>query len=127
MANLGAIDHIDIVVANPKEMANFLISVGFTLVRETDHGGGSVEVAFPGYAANPPILELTSQDQGNGTIRPLGLRHIAVRSSDIRGSYEALKGKGYRVDEPRVIEATGRTLFNVKDPEGKSLQIVDAE
>ena len=107
-------------------MADFLIAIGFTLVRETGHGGGSVEVAFPGYAADAPILELTSQEQENGAVRPLGLRHIAVRSTDIKASYDLLKASGYKVDEPRVIPATGRTLFNVKDPEGKSLQIVDA-
>ena len=45
-------DHIDIVVADPKQMADFLIAIGFTFVRETGNGGGSVEVAFPGYAAD---------------------------------------------------------------------------
>ena len=125
MAHLGSIDHIDIVVQDPEKMADFLISVGFKLVRKTDQGGGSVEVAFPGQGPQP-ILELTSADQGNGKVRPLGLRHIAVRSSNIQATFNELTARGYTFDTPpRPIAATGRMLTNLKDPEGRSLQIVD--
>jgi catechol 2,3-dioxygenase-like lactoylglutathione lyase family enzyme len=126
MAHLGPIDHIDIVVENPQRMADFLVSVGFRLVRNLDHGGGAVEVAFPG-EGDQPILELTSRNQGNGQVRPLGLRHIAVRSSDINKTFADLTARGYTFDKPpRPIEATGRMLTNLKDPEGRSLQIVDS-
>lgn len=125
MTHLGGIDHIDIVVQDPEKMADFLVSIGFKLVRKTDHGGGSIEVAFPGQGPQP-ILELTSADQGDGKVRPLGLRHIAVRSSDIQATFNELTAKGYTFDKPpRPIPATGRMLTNLKDPEGRSLQIVD--
>ena len=125
MAHLGSLDHIDIVVENPRKMAEFFISIGFKLVRTLEHGGGAVELAFPG-EGDQPILELTSRDQGNGKVRELGLRHIAVRSSDINKTYEELTARGYTFDKPpRPIEATGRMLTNLKDPEGRSLQIVD--
>jgi catechol 2,3-dioxygenase-like lactoylglutathione lyase family enzyme len=125
MAYLGSLDHIDIVVENPQKMANFFVSIGFKLVRKLDHGGDAVELAFPG-EGDQPILELTSRDQGDGRVRDLGLRHIAVRSSDINKTFEELTARGFTFDKPpRPIEATGRMLTNLKDPEGRSLQIVD--
>ena len=82
-------------------------------------------MAFPG-EGDQPVLELTSRDQGNGKVRALGLRHIAVRSTDINKTYEELTARGYTFDKPpRPIEATGRMLTNLKNPEGLSLQIVD--
>lgn len=126
MAYLGSIDHIDVVVDDPRKMAEFLVSVGFTPVRETEGGRGSIEIAFPG-EGDQPILELTPRDQGNGKVRELGLRHIALRSSDINKTFEELNSRGYTFDKPpRLIPETGRMLTNLKDPEGKSLQIVDS-
>lgn len=124
MAHLGTIDHIDIVVQDPDKMADFLVSVGFKMLRKAE-GRGSVEVAFPG-EGDQPFIELSAADTGNGKVRPLGLRHIAVRSSDIDATYKELTDRGYTFDkEPRLIPETGRMLMNLKDPEGKSLQIVD--
>lgn len=124
MAHLGTIDHIDIVVQDPDKMADFLVSVGFKMLRKAE-GRGSVEVEFPG-EGDQPFIELSAADSGNGKVRPLGLRHIAVRSSDINATYKELTDRGYSFDkEPRLIPDTGRMLMNLKDPEGKSLQIVD--
>jgi catechol 2,3-dioxygenase-like lactoylglutathione lyase family enzyme len=126
MAHLGSLDHIDIVVESPLQMADFFVSIGFKLLRKLEHGGQAVELAFPG-EGDQPILELTSRDQGNGQFRALGLRHIAVRSSDINKTYEELTARGYTFDKPpRPIAATGRMLTNLKDPAGNSLQIVDS-
>jgi len=125
MAHLGTIDHIDIVVGDTVKMADFLISIGFKKVREAE-GRGSIELAFPG-EGDQPILELTAADPGNGKVRPLGLRHIAVRSSDLDATFRELTERGYTFDkEPREIPATGRMLTNLKDPEGNTLQIVDS-
>lgn len=125
MSHLGAIDHIDVVVDDPKAMADFLVSIGFALVREM-HSRGSIEVAFPG-EGDRPILELTPRVQANGDVRELGLRHIAIRSSDIAKTFEELTARGFTFDTPpRLVEETGRMLANLKDPEGRTLQIVDA-
>lgn len=124
MSHLGSIDHIDIVVEDTEKMAEFLISIGFTMVRKAE-GRGSIEVAFPG-KGDQPILELTAADSGNGKKRPLGLRHIAVRSTNLDATYSELTARGYTFDKPpRQIPETGRMLTNLKDPEGRSLQIVD--
>ncbi|MFP9139181.1 VOC family protein [Devosia sp. XGJD_8] len=125
MSKLLGIDHIDIVVQNPESMAQFLQSVGFSVHRRTAHGGGSIELVFPG-DGEQPILELTSPTDAAGKARPLGLRHMALRASDIHETFELFRNQGLPVrGEPRSIADTGRTLINLTDPEGGTLQIVD--
>lgn len=125
MSILEGIDHIDIVVSDPEAMARFFIAAGFSEHRRTNHGGGSVELRFPG-PGEQPILELTSPIDGNGKSRPLGLRHMALRSGDIGAAMEAFVAAGLPVKGGmRAIPETGRTLFNLIDPEGGTLQIVD--
>ena len=121
MNNLDGLDHIDIVVTDVEAMSAFFQTVGFTVIRKTDHGGGAVELRFPG-TGRQPILELTSEVDGSGNKRQLGLRHMALRSANIRQTFDdfiarALPLKG----EPRKVEATGRTLINLTDPEGGTL------
>lgn len=123
---LGQIDHIDIVVADPPAMARFLESLGFVRLRETGDGRGSIELRCPG-KGDQPFVELTPADPGTGVVRPLGLRHLAFRAGDLDGVFAALAASGHATDAPpREIAATGRRLFNVTDPEGKTLQVVSA-
>jgi catechol 2,3-dioxygenase-like lactoylglutathione lyase family enzyme len=126
MAHLTNIDQIDIVVENPQRMAEFLTSIGFTFRRKTDGARGSYEVAFPGLG-DQPILELTPSTTADGAARSVGLRHIAVRSTNIHETYEELTARGYHFDQPpRPIPETSRLLTNLMDPEGRFLQIVDS-
>jgi glyoxylase I family protein len=119
------LDHIDIVVEDVATMQAFFESVGFELIRQTDHGGGAVELRFPG-DGDQPILELTPLDSANGGKRRLGLRHMALRVADIDAAVTDLTGRGLRIDKPpRVIAETGRRLTNLVDPAGNSLQIVE--
>lgn len=48
-----------------------LESVGFEVIPQTEHGGGAVELRFPGDGAQP-IVELTPLEGANGVKRPLG-------------------------------------------------------
>src|SRR5271154_3180803 len=114
MAYLTFIDHIDMVVDDPQRMADFLTSIGFTLKRKIGGTRGSYEVAFPG-PADQPILELTPSMSTNGETRPLGLRHIAIRSTNIQETYEELTARGYQFDDaPRPVPETGRLLTNLQ-------------
>lgn len=125
MSDLVGIDHIDIVVTDPEAMAAFFVAAGFTEHRRTDHGRGSIELRFPG-PGEQPVLELTSPLDANGKSRPLGLRHMALRSTDIAATFAAFTAAGLPVKGGmRSIPETGRTLFNLSDPEGGTLQFVD--
>jgi catechol 2,3-dioxygenase-like lactoylglutathione lyase family enzyme len=126
MSKILGIDHIDIVVADPEAMAAFLVNVGFSIHRRTAHGGGSIELIFPG-EGEQPVLELTSQVDAQGKVRPLGLRHVALRADDVERAFEHFKSAGLTVTgEPRTVPDTGRRLINLRDPEGGTLQVVGA-
>lgn len=125
MSHLTGLDHIDIVVDDPEAMAGFFERAGFTINRRTEHGGGSIELRFPG-PGEQPILELTTPLDADGKTRPLGLRHMALRSNNIASTLADFTAAGLPVrGELRVIPETGRTLFNLSDPEGGTLQFVD--
>lgn len=125
MPKIEGLDHIDIVVEDVAAMRDFFVSVGFAVVRETDHGGGAVELRFPGEGAQP-ILELTPRHQADGTVRPLGLRHMALRARDLDDALAALAAQGlHAAKPPRVVPETGRRLANLTDPAGNSLQLVE--
>lgn len=125
MTSPKGLDHIDIVVEDVSLMRDFFVSVGFAVVRETDHSGGAVELRFPG-EGEQPILELTPSRQPNKTARPLGLRHMALRVADIDATVADLAARGLRTSSaPRVVPETGRRLANLIDPAGNSLQLVE--
>lgn len=119
------LDHIDIVVDDVAEMRGFFEAVGFTLIRETDHGGGAVELRFPG-PGDQPILELTPRTAADGSSRPLGLRHMALRVADIDATLADYAARGLKPTKPpRVVPETGRRLANILDPAGNALQFVE--
>lgn len=124
MTGVGRLDHIDIVVEDVVRMRDFLIAIGFEFVRQTDHGGGAVELRFPG-GADQPILELTPAQAGNGTRRPLGLRHMALSVDDIDATSRQLSQVGLEVETPRVVPETARRIANVTAPDGNLLQLVE--
>ncbi|MFB9950497.1 VOC family protein [Rhizobium puerariae] len=117
-AYLNGIDHIEINVDDLEEMVAFLKRVGFVETRRTAHTGGSVELRFPG-GLDAPILELNeSADE------PKGFQHIAIRTTDIDACYQEFVDKGFEFQRPLLPAASsGRRVFNLKDPEGKKLQI----
>lgn len=125
MYEIGGLDHIDIVVDDVAAMRAFFEAVGFELVRETAHGGGAVELRFPG-GGDQPVLELTPALGADGGRRPLGLRHMALRVDNLDAAIAGFAEKGLRTDKPpRVIADTGRRLANLVDPVGNSLQLVE--
>lgn len=121
------IDHIDIVVEDPHAMSAFLQKLGFSVIRETPAGRRSIELRFPG-GSGQPFIELTPALAPDGSKRPLGLRHMALRTSNLHETFQALTAQGMKTDSrPRVIGDTGRSLFNLIDPEQNTIQIVSAE
>lgn len=116
---IQGIDHIELVVTDVDRFVKFFQAMGFELVRRTEHHGGSAELRVPG--ENQPIIEL---HRVGGEENP-GLNHIALRVSDVRQAYEELRSQGIGCSEPHYVEATGRTIVNLRDPDGWRLQLVD--
>jgi catechol 2,3-dioxygenase-like lactoylglutathione lyase family enzyme len=117
------LDHVDIVVGNPDEMAMFLAAVGFKVIRRTGGVRGSIEMSFPG---SEIVLELTPSRRADGGGLDLGLRHLALRCDDLDAAVTELTAAGLSFTGPvRTIADTGRRVANVTDPDGRILQFTE--
>ena len=114
------IDHIELIVRDVDEHVEFFTAMGFDLLRRTSHHGDSAELQLPG--ADQPIFEIHSV---SGEEQP-GVNHIAFRAEDVQQSYGELRSAGLRFEgEPGLVESTGRTIANFRDPDGWRMQLVD--
>jgi catechol 2,3-dioxygenase-like lactoylglutathione lyase family enzyme len=122
---LTGIDHIDIAVDDLEQWTAFLEAIGFAVIRRTSHGGGSVELHFPG--VEKPFLESTSTRRPKGTTQKARFRHIALRSGNIAETFAALSAHGIAIDRrPRKNAESGRMTMNAVDPAGDmTIQFVE--
>ena len=57
----------------------------------------------------------------------IGVNHIAFQVADVAAARKDLQAQGINADvEPVYVRATGRTVLNLRDPDGWRLQIVDS-
>jgi catechol 2,3-dioxygenase-like lactoylglutathione lyase family enzyme len=57
----------------------------------------------------------------------IGVNHIAFQVPDVAAARRELAAQGIDASvEPVFVKATGRTVLNLRDPDGWRLQIVDA-
>lgn len=119
---IGEIDHIEIEASDAEEMADFLKKLGYEELRTTEHHGESFELK-PG-DGDGPIFEIHTVD---GEEVP-GINHIAFAVDDIEDLTEDLESKDVdSIVGPYDVEATGRTITNFRDPDGRRFQLVDDE
>lgn len=117
------LDHIDIVVGDTEIAAEFFAKLGFSVVRRLGDGRGSIELRFPG---SDIILELTPSLRADGRRLPLGLRHMALRCSDLDAAVSAFTAAGLAIPEgPRLVAATGRRVANTTMPDNQVLQFTE--
>ncbi len=116
------IDHIELIVNDVQAYVDLFTMLGFKIVTQTDHHGGSVELQLPG--PNQPVFEIHKT-----LVEEVpGVNHIALRVTDVNEAYEKIKEKGLRIDmAPHYSPHTGRTNMNARDPDGWRLQICDAK
>ena len=116
------IDHIELIVRDVDEHVEFYQKLGFKLLLRTSHHGGSAELQIPG--ENQPVIEIHSAT-GEETI---GINHIAFKVASAQEAYDDIREKGIAPErEPHLVEVTGRTNVNLRDPDGWRLQLVDAD
>lgn len=115
---LESVDHIELITRSLSESIRFYGLIGFSVTRETDHHGASVEMHLPGY---PLVLEMHEAD-GQEVI---GVNHVAYRVADLDAAVEASVRAGARVQKaPFYYEPTGRWLASLRDPDGWRLQLI---
>lgn len=80
-----------------------------------------MEFQLPG--ENQPIFEIHRV----GGEEAIGVNHIAFQVSDVAAARKELQAQGLSASvEPVYVRATGRTVLNLRDPDGWRLQLVDA-
>lgn len=117
-----SIDHMELIVRDVDSHVAFFEKLGFKVLTRTSHHGGSAELQLPG--ENQPIIEI-HQASGEEVI---GINHIALKVDNAGEAYEALGKKGVAFTRgPKLIEVTGRTTVELRDPDGWRFQLVDAD
>ncbi|WP_247004140.1 VOC family protein [Halosolutus gelatinilyticus] len=116
---LGEIDHIEIEASDAEEIADFLKKLGYEELRTTEHHGESFELEPA--AGDGPIFEIHTVE---GEEVP-GINHIAFAVDDIEDVTDRLEEADVdSIVGPYDVEATGRTITNFRDPDGRRFQVV---
>jgi catechol 2,3-dioxygenase-like lactoylglutathione lyase family enzyme len=115
------IDHIELIVNRFEEYVALFRALGFQERLRTKHHGDSVEFQLPG--ENQPVFEIHRV----GGEEAIGVNHIAFQVADVAAAKKELAAQGIPATvEPVYVRATGRTVLNLRDPDGWRLQLVDA-
>ena len=115
------IDHLELIVREVDEHVDFYQKLGFELLMRTAHHGGSAELQLPG--PKQPVIEIHTAI-GEETI---SINHIAFKVAGAQEDYDDVTRKGIEPERgPHLVEVTGRTNVNLRDPDGWRLQPVDA-
>lgn len=120
---IRGVDHIDIGVRDLAASEKFFETMGFEVVRRTEHGGVAVELQCPG-DDDYPIIELHPESES----RPVGIHHIAFKVDDINETHEQLVLKGLEFQSaPNYVPPTQRWLASLFDPDGGKFQFVQVD
>ena len=120
---IKSVDHIDIGVIDIDTSVDFFLKMGFQVIRQTEHGGGAIELQCPGSDDNP-ILELHPVSES----RPQGIHHIAFKVDNINNTYNNLLSKNLEFQSsPNYVSQTERWLASLFDPDGNKFQFVQVE
>lgn len=115
------LDHIELIVNDLDGFVRMFEAMGYVETSRSNHHGVSVEFQIPGI--DQPIFEI-HQVSGEEVV---GVNHIAWRVDDVAAAADELRSKGVDVGDPNLVEATGRTIINGRDPDGWRIQFVDAK
>ncbi len=125
---LGKIAHIDFTIGDlEKAEAYFTKKLGFKFLRRIEHQDKSISSEFTSPAGDF-ILQLhqgsaeeLKERRERSPEWSLFLNHIAFKVDDINKSFEELKSKGVLFNSPTPMfnPASGRTLANIYDEDGR--------
>ena len=138
---IQAIDHLNIVVADMARSLKFYTEVlGFTKTKEAQLSGEWIEhiVGLKGVRAQAVFVELpgggpriellrSAAPAGvalaeNSRANTIGLRHFALRVSDIDAAREHVRARGVEIQETGPIPYCDR--FFVFDPDGNRIEVI---
>ena len=113
---LKVIDHVDILVDDVAAEIAFFETLGFRITKRNPDHGNSVEMSLPG--EGQVILEIHARGEREG-----GIQHLAF-TVDGPETIDQLQEKGLAfITAKKYVQATGRTVSNLKDPAGITWQL----
>ncbi len=119
---ITSIHHMELIVRDVDAPVTFFEKLGFNVLTCTTHHDGCAELQLPG--ENQPIIEI-HEASGEEVI---GINHIALKVDNAGEAHETLAQNGVRFTRvSKLIEVTGRTTVELRDPDGWRIQLVDAE
>jgi catechol 2,3-dioxygenase-like lactoylglutathione lyase family enzyme len=110
-------DHFQFIVKDLEESIEFFNKIGFTIVRKTEHHEGSAEFQI---GPDGPIMEIHTSESNENP----GHDHFAVLVDDLETAIEEVRENGIKIEGPRVVAATGRTIANFRDNDGFRWQLI---
>ena len=129
MPKIKRIDHIAIVVEDLQNALGFWQqALGLTLEHVEEVPEQLSEIAFlPAGGSEVELVRPTTGDSGIARYlqkRGPGIHHICFEVEDIDAEYERLRGEGVVMTTPIETEEWGERFFQVTDPNGVVIQLV---
>ncbi|HTG00342.1 MAG TPA: VOC family protein [Nitrospirota bacterium] len=138
------LDHINIVVSDLQQAADFFRQLGFTeeirsrisgerfsaVTGLPDFDAEFIGLSLPGSATNVEIIQYYSPEGGKDELtnhaNRIGFRHMAFAVDDIASEVERLKAAGVRFQSDiQVWEKTGKKLVYFYGPDGIILEFAE--
>jgi glyoxylase I family protein len=124
---LGSIHHIAIICSDYEVSKHFYVQIlGGKIIAETyreARNSFKLDIGFKGFEIelfsfpNPPKRPSTPEAQG--------LRHLALKVSDLEAAIEYLQSQQVFAEPIRVDELTGNRFTFFPDPDGLPLELVE--
>ena len=134
---LGKIDHMDFIAGDLEKAEEYLVKkLGFKPLRRMEHQDKSIssELTSP---AGDFVLQIHQGDEKKLQEKreqilkqSLFFNHIAFKVDDINKAFKEIKSKGasFKQDSPMFNPASGRTIANAVDEDGRSwIQLCDTD
>ena len=129
MLSFDGVHHIAIIASDAARSKAFYCGVlGLRVVRETwraERGSWKIDLEGPGL-----VIELfTFPGAPARPSRPeaLGLRHLALRVSDVDAAVRQVTGAGVACEPVRVDELTGKRFTFFADPDGLPIELYEGD
>jgi lactoylglutathione lyase len=104
--------------------------LGMRLLRKRDFPGGRFTLAFVGYDSEDKtaVIELTHNWDTHSYDVGTGFGHLALGTSDIYKTCDALRAKGIKVvREPGPMQHGTTVIAFVEDPNGYRIELIQTE
>ncbi|GKQ42960.1 VOC family protein [Companilactobacillus sp. RD055328] len=124
--NFSAIHHIAIIANNYDTARHFYVDIlGLKIIRENNRSDkGDIKLDLQ-LNADTEIELFIKPDAPNRTSNPeaLGLRHLALKTTNIEADIDYLINQGVKVEPLRVDDFTGKKMVFFWDPNNLPIEL----